>query len=48
MMDLFDDVWRDRSEIVVDHCLDITLPVRYLLPMSNPYSNTTSRSLFLS
>jgi|SRR5712671_4494572 len=28
MLDLFDQVWGDRSEIVVDHCLDITLPVR--------------------
>ena len=31
MMDLFDNVWGDRSEIVVDHCVDITLPVRYYL-----------------
>ena len=29
MGDLFDNVWGDRSEIVVDHCLDVTLPVRY-------------------
>jgi len=28
--DLFDDVWGDRSEIVVDHCVDITIPVRFL------------------
>ena len=27
MEDLFDNVWGDRSEIVVDHCVDITLPV---------------------
>ena len=27
MMDLFDNVWGDRSEIVVDHCLHVTLPV---------------------
>ena len=27
-MDLFDNVWGDRSEVVVDHCLDVTLPVR--------------------
>jgi len=27
MMDLFDNVWGDRSEIAVDHCLDITLPI---------------------
>jgi hypothetical protein len=30
MMDLFDNVWGDRSEVVVDHCLDVTLPVRSL------------------
>ena len=30
LMDLFDNVWGDRSEIVVDHFLDITLPVRFL------------------
>jgi hypothetical protein len=28
MMDLFDNVWGDRSEIVVDNCVDLTLPVR--------------------
>ena len=28
MVDLFDNVWGDRSEVVVDHCLEITLPVR--------------------
>jgi cytochrome P450 len=27
MMDLFDNVWGDRSEVVVDHCADITLPI---------------------
>jgi hypothetical protein len=40
MMDLFDNVWGDKSEVVVDHCADLTLPVRSLwfrsqtLPMS--------------
>jgi hypothetical protein len=29
IMDMFDNVWGDSSEIVVDHCLDITLPVRF-------------------
>ena len=28
MNDLFDNVWGDRSEVVVDHCMEITLPVR--------------------
>ncbi|KAI0279039.1 cytochrome P450 [Russula aff. rugulosa BPL654] len=27
MNDLFDNVWGDRSEVVVDHCVDITLPI---------------------
>ncbi|KAH9998676.1 cytochrome P450 [Russula vinacea] len=27
MVDLFDNVWGDRSEVVVDHCLEITLPI---------------------
>ena len=27
-MDLFDHVWGDRSEVAVDHCVDVTLPVR--------------------
>jgi hypothetical protein len=31
MTDLFDNVWGDRSEIVVDHCLHVTLPVYYLI-----------------
>ncbi len=26
MFDLFDNVWGDSPEIVVDHCVDITLP----------------------
>jgi hypothetical protein len=27
MFDLFDNVWENKPEIVVDHCVDITLPV---------------------
>jgi hypothetical protein len=30
MIDLFDNVWGDKPEIVVDNCVDVTLPVRYL------------------
>ena len=48
MMDLFNNVWEDKSEIVVDHCLDITLPVRYPLPMPMSYSNTSPRLPFSS
>ena len=47
-MDLFNNVWEDKSEIVVDHCLDITLPVRYPLPVPMSYLNAPSRSLFSS
>jgi hypothetical protein len=38
MMDLFDNVWGDRAEIVVDHCVDITLPVRFLCAHAFPLS----------
>ena len=38
MNDLFDNVWGNRSEVVVDHCVEITLPVSphmaHTLPMS--------------
>jgi len=27
MLDLFDNVWGDKPEIVVDHCVDVTLPI---------------------
>ncbi|KAH8991730.1 cytochrome P450 [Lactarius akahatsu] len=27
MLDLFDNVWGDSPEIVLDHCVDITLPI---------------------
>jgi hypothetical protein len=30
MMVMFDNVWGERSEVAVDHCVDITLPVRVL------------------
>ncbi|KAF8493438.1 hypothetical protein F5888DRAFT_823490 [Russula emetica] len=32
MTDLFNNVWGDKSEIVVDHCVDITLPHRWVRP----------------
>lgn len=28
MVDLFDNLWENKPEIVVDHAVDITLPVR--------------------
>ena len=27
MRDLFENVWGDQPEVVVDHCVDVTLPV---------------------
>jgi hypothetical protein len=30
MMDMFENVWSDKSEVVIDHCVEITLPVRFL------------------
>jgi hypothetical protein len=27
MLDMFENVWQNRDEISVDHCVDITLPV---------------------
>ena len=30
MMDMFENVWGDKSEVVIDHCVEITLPVRSL------------------
>ena len=41
MTDLFDNVWGDRSEVVVDHCADITLPVCSLWHRFYPCHNTT-------
>ena len=49
-MDLFDNVWGDRSEIAVDHCLDVTLPVRSLWISFHILScpNISTRLLFSS
>jgi hypothetical protein len=43
MMDMFDNVWGDKSEVVVDHCLDITLPVRFLWLILYPCPNIPTR-----
>jgi hypothetical protein len=43
MNDLFDNVWSDRSEIVVDHFLEITISVRSLLLTINSYPNISTR-----
>jgi len=47
MTDLFDIVWGDKSEIVVDHCVDITLPVRsqWIILYTWPDIPTRLRSL---
>ena len=41
MTDLFENVWGDRSEVVVDHCVDITLPVCSLWHRFYACHNTT-------
>lgn len=33
MQDLFENVWGDKPEIVCEHAVDITLPVRASLPV---------------
>ena len=43
MNDLFDNVWGDRSEIIVDHCVDITLPVRFLRLRLYPFPQLSTR-----
>jgi len=50
MNDLFDNVWGDRSEVVADHCGDLTLPVRSLCFRSQtlPCPNNSTRLLSLS
>jgi hypothetical protein len=42
MNDLFDNVWGDRPEIIVDHFVDITVPVRFLRLGLNPISNMST------
>ena len=48
MNDLFDNVWNNRPEIVVDHCVDITLPVRSLCLSLLPSLNNSTRLRFSS
>ena len=47
LTDLFDNVWGNKSEIVVDNCVEITLPVRslWLLLCTWPDILTRLRSL---
>ena len=44
MMDMFENVWGDRSEVVVDHCVDVTLPVRLLRLRLYNCPNISTRS----
>ena len=48
MFDLFDNVWGDKPEIVLDHCLDITLPVGEARALPHTLSDVSFRLLFLS
>jgi cytochrome P450 len=45
MVDLFDNVWGNKAEIIVDHCLDITLPVRRPCLIRHPNPNLSTRLL---
>ena len=48
-MDMFDNVWGDKSEVVVDHCVDtITFPVRFSPLRLNPCPNISTRLPFSS
>lgn len=47
-MDLIDNVWDNEAEIVVDHCLDITLPVRFICHILYPHPNMISTRLHFS
>ena len=40
MQDLFDNVWGNTPEVVVEHAVDITLPVRTLSPPSVDEAHT--------
>ena len=48
MFDLFDNVWGDSAEIVVDNCLDITLSVGQAWTLLYIFSDISFRSPFLS
>jgi hypothetical protein len=48
MTDLFDNVWGDKSEVVVDHCVNITLPVRFLWLILCTWPNILTRLRSLS
>jgi hypothetical protein len=39
MTDLFDNVWGDSSEIIVDQFLDVTVPVCFPTVQIRPYTN---------
>lgn len=43
MDDLFDSAWRDKSEVVVEHFLDITVSVRPLLLTIRSSPNISTR-----
>lgn len=47
MLDLFDNVWIDQDEIVVDHCVDITLQVFLYLSVGS-YSVLIEHKIALS
>jgi hypothetical protein len=46
---LFEDVWGGQDVITIDHCVDITLPVRvaHSRTFGNLYSNILQIALFV-
>jgi hypothetical protein len=48
MFDLFENVWGDKPEVVLDHCLDITLPVGQVWTLLHTLPDASVRLPFLS
>lgn len=47
MNDLFDNAWENKKQVVVDHCLDITLPVSFSLSTGWSILNFAQLALFV-
>ena len=47
MADLFENVWGTKKEIVVDHAIDVTLPVSLSCRHRIHVPNYVGRSLYL-
>ena len=45
--DMMDNVWENKEEVVVDHCVDITLPVSFMHGSNGPKLTRLYRWLYL-